>query len=64
MKTFCFTRIVSVEERYSVTMSDDMANEAIAQSILMKQLNKEAPSDAIKLLDSRVVKQGRFSPCK
>lgn len=63
MKTFIFTRILSVEERFSVTMSDEMANPTVARSILMRQLNEDKLTDAVKLVDSKVVNVGRISKC-
>lgn len=61
MKTFIFTRTISVEERYKVSMSDDMANPVVARNILMRQLGKEQLTEAIELVDSRVTNTGRIS---
>lgn len=62
---FIFTRLVTVEERYSVTMSDEMANKTIAHKILLRSLGGEdKPSAVIELLDSKVVKTGRASLCE
>ncbi len=64
MKKFIFTRIVTVEERYSVTMSDEMGNGAAAKNILLRALGKEELTPAIELTSSRVVKNGRVAECK
>lgn len=64
MKKFIFTRIIQVEERYSVTMSEEMANETVARSVLMRQLANDKFSTAVELCDSRVVKTGRVQLCK
>jgi hypothetical protein len=63
-KKFVFTRIISVEERYSVEMSDAMASDNVAQRILLKSLNSDRLTEAVELLDSKVVKTGRIMQCK
>lgn len=64
MKSFIFTRTISVEERYRVSMSDDMANPTTARAILMRQLTKEELTEAVELVDSRVTNTGRIGKCK
>lgn len=62
MKEFYFKRIIYVEEKYRVTMSDDMANQTVARKILSRSLVNEKPTEAVVLLDSKVVKTGRLNP--
>mgnify|MGYP001580823537 FL=1 len=64
MKKFIFTRIVQVEEKYSVEMNDDMANETVAKGLLTRQLANDKFTTAVELCDSRVVKTGRVVICK
>lgn len=63
MKTFIFARTISVEERYKVTMSDEMANPTTARNILLRQLAKEQLTDAVELVDSSVINTGRIGKC-
>lgn len=63
MKTFVFSRLLTVEERYSVTMSDEMASEVVARNLLLRQLAKEQLTDAVKLTNSQVIKTGRAQKC-
>ena len=63
MKSFVFTRIISVEERYSVRMSDDMAHPVAARNLLLRQLAKEQLTEAVEMVDSRVVNTGRIGKC-
>lgn len=63
MKSFVFKRHLTVEEIYSVQMSDEMANPTVARNILMRQLATEQLTDAVKLTNSQVVNTGRISKC-
>jgi len=63
MKIFIFTRTISVEERYKVTMSDEMGNPTVARNILLRQLEKNELTEAVELVDSRVTNTGRIGKC-
>lgn len=62
MKTFYFSRLVTVEERFKVEMSDELGNEIVAKNILLRHIDK--PTTVVQLIDSKVTKTGRFSSCK
>lgn len=62
MKEFYFERTIYVEEKYRVTMSDDMANQTVARKILSRSLANDKPTEAVVLLDSKVIKTGRLNP--
>lgn len=63
MQKFVFKRNITVEEIYSVEMSDEMANPVIARSMLMRQLANEQLTDAVKLTHSQVINTGRIGKC-
>ncbi len=63
MKSFIFKRNITVEEIYSVQMSDEMANPTVARNMLMRQLAAEQLTDAVKLTNSQVVNTGRIGKC-
>ena len=63
MRTFVFKRNLTVEEIYSVQMSDEMANPSVARSMLMRQLANEQLTDAVKLTNSQVINTGRIGKC-
>lgn len=63
MKTFVFKRNITVEEVYSVQMSDEMANPTVARNLLLRQLANEQLTDAVKLTHSQVVNTGRVGKC-
>jgi len=63
MRTFVFKRNITVEEIYSVQMSDQMANPSVARSMLMRQLANEQLTDAVKLTNSQVINTGRIGKC-
>jgi hypothetical protein len=63
MRTFVFKRNLTVEEIYSVQMSDKMANPSVARSMLMRQLANEQLTDAVKLTNSQVINTGRIGKC-
>lgn len=60
MKKFIFTRIVQVEEIYSLEMSDEMASDVVAKNMLARQLTNDKFTTAVELCDSRVIKTGRL----
>ena len=65
MRTFYFTRILKVEEKYAVRMGDEMANEAVAHKMLLRRLNEnKIDGTNVELLESKLVSTGRSTVCK